>query len=289
MPVRLAHSRGRSAAFGPRSAGAKDAPPARGAAWRTLTPLDPSDILHGAARGRRRLEVASQCVVSESLLEQRGTALSGVASERVLVVPTAVFHRLGYFQGFCGEVERYLDELLRPEHLSYRPRSEVEHDPRFKQLIPYVIVCHTDLAGCLRVFQYTRGRGQGEARLRSKRSVGIGGHISAADGGLDGCADPYAQGMRRELEEEVILDSPYTCRCVGFINDDQTEVGRVHLGLVHRVDVQRPAVYPRELEIVAASFEPVEALLADLSGFESWSQICLRALFGGDRRGASAV
>jgi len=207
--------------------------------------------------------------------------LSSTGTERVLVIPTNVFHRLGYFQGFCGDVDRYLGELLRPEHMSYRPRHEVEHDPSFKQLIPYMIFCHTDSAGCLRVFQYTRGAGQGEARLRAKRSVGIGGHISAEDRGADGCGDPYTLGMRRELEEEVILDTPYTCRCVGFINDDQTEVGRVHLGLVHRLDVERAAVYPRELEIVAAGFEAVEALLADLSAFETWSQICLRALFGG--------
>lgn len=215
--------------------------------------------------------------------------MSSVGSERVLVIPTEVLHRLGYFQGFCGEVDRYLGELLRPEHMSFRPRLEVEHDPRFKQLIPYMIFCHSDAAGCLRVFQYTRGNGQGEARLRSKRSVGIGGHISAEDRGLDGCGDSYTQGMRRELEEEVFLDTRYTCRCVGFINDDQTEVGRVHLGLVHRIDVQRPAVYPRESEIVAAGFEPVETLLADLSAFETWSQICLRALFGGQAGGAAPV
>lgn len=256
---------------------------------RTLTPLDPGDILHRGGSSHRDCDLVANVSAARNGLSQEGkTALTSVASERVLVVPTAVFHRLGYFQGFCGEVERYLGELLRPEHLSYRPRDEVEHDPSFKQLIPYVVFCHTDAAGCLRLFQYTRGQGQGEARLRAKRSVGIGGHISAEDGGLDGSADPYTQGMRRELEEEVILDSPYTSRCVGFINDDQTDVGRVHLGLVHRIDVERPAVYPREPEIMAAGFTPVAALLAELSAFETWSQICLRALFGGEGAQAAA-
>ncbi len=205
--------------------------------------------------------------------------MSEGSAERVLVVPTAVFHRLGYFQGFCGEVRRYLGDLLSPEHTSYRPRHEVEQDPEFKQLIPYLIFCHTDDRGRLEVFQYTRGAGQGEARLRRKRSVGIGGHISTADRGADGGADPYAEGMRREMDEEVILDTPYTSRCVGLINDDQTDVGRVHLGVVHRIDVERPAVRPRESEIVDCGFQPVESLLADLSRFETWSQICLKALF----------
>jgi len=45
------------------------------------------------------------------------------ATERVLVVPTELFRRLGYFQGFTTEVERYLPELLSPEHTSYRARS----------------------------------------------------------------------------------------------------------------------------------------------------------------------
>lgn len=203
--------------------------------------------------------------------------MSLVHTERVLVVPTELFHRLGYFQGFSAEIARYLEGLLRPEHTSYRPRSEMEQDPSFKQLIPYVIFRHTDSAGRQRLFQYTRGKGQGEQRLHSKRSVGIGGHISADDAAE---VDPYQEGMRRELAEEVILESSCRQRCVGLINDDETEVGKVHLGVVHVFDVEQPLVRPRESEIIQAGFEPVEALLSDLGGFESWSRICLEALFG---------
>ncbi len=211
---------------------------------------------------------------------ERTVALADAMSERVLVVPTEVFHRLGHFQGFCGRPERYLGELFRPEHAHYRPRREVEIDPGFKQLIPYVIFTHQEREGPLTVFQYTRGTGQGEGRLHRKRSVGIGGHISAVDSAGREEADPYQVGMRRELDEEVVIDTPYTSRCVGLINDDLTEVGRVHLGVVHRFEVERPAVRPREKEIIEAGFRPVREVLADLSGFETWSEICLRALFG---------
>lgn len=203
-----------------------------------------------------------------------------VKTERVLVVPTELFHRLGHFQGFTGEVDRYLDELLSPQHTSYRPRSEVEVDPSFKQLIPYVIFRHTDAAGQETVFQYTRGTGQGEGRLHRKHSVGIGGHISAMDANSHGNGSPYEEGMRRELEEEVAIDTPYTARCVGLINDDQTEVGSVHLGVVYLFDVERPAVRPNETEIIHSGFRPVEEILADMTGFETWSEICMRALFG---------
>ena len=203
-----------------------------------------------------------------------------VLTERVLVVPTELFHSLGYFQGFTSEVDRYLDVLLSPEHTSYRPRQEVEEDPGYKQLIPYVIFRHPDAGGQQTIFQYTRGTGMGEGRLHRKQSVGIGGHISVADAGDGQSGDPYRDGMQRELDEEVVIDTPYTARCAGLINDDQTEVGRVHLGVVHLFDVERPDVQARESEIIQCGFRPVEDILADLSGFETWSQICVRALFG---------
>jgi predicted NUDIX family phosphoesterase len=204
--------------------------------------------------------------------------MSIVQTERVLVVPTSLLHRLGYFQGFTRDVERYWNELFHAGHTSYRPRGEMEEDPDFKQLIPYVIFRHTDADGCVSLFCYTRGKGQGEQRLHSKRSIGIGGHISADDAEEH---DPYEEGMRRELAEEVWIDTPYRAQCAGLINDDQTEVGRVHLGVVHLFDVEEACVRPREAEIAEAGFVPVGELLADLERFESWSRICLEALFGG--------
>ena len=81
----------------------------------------------------------------------------------------------------------------------------------------------------------------------------------------------------------MCVDGPYEPRCVGLINDDQTDVGRVHLGVVHLVDLPRPEVRPRETEIIESGFRAVEEILADLSGFETWSQICMEALFGPGR------
>ena len=88
-----------------------------------------------------------------------------------------------------------------------------------------------------------------------------------------------AARLRRELEEEVIINTAYRGRMAGLINDDESEVGRVHLGVVHLLDVDRPAVEPRESEIIDAGFRPVGELLADMDRFETWSQICLKALF----------
>lgn len=204
--------------------------------------------------------------------------MTSIEVEQILVVPTRVFHELGHVQGFSTDVDKYLSELLRPENISYRPRPEMEEDPSFKQLIPYVIFRHTDENGVISVFQYSRGKGSGEKRLHQKKSIGIGGHISKEDSN-DIDADPYAEGMKRELDEEVRINTPHAFSLVGLINDDETEVGKVHLGIVHVCDVDTPDVIPNEVEIEGNGFVPVADMLADLSGFETWSAICIKALF----------
>ena len=198
--------------------------------------------------------------------------------EHVLVVPTELFHSIGHFQGFSGDVDRYLDTLFSPSNISYRPRPAMEEDPTFKQLIPYVIFRHVGPDGKVSVYQYSRGGGSGEKRLVAKKSVGIGGHISQEDGeALD--SDPYHDGMARELQEEVVIDTTFEIKLVGLINDDETEVGKVHLGIVHICDVAEPNVKSNEAEIEGNGFQPVQSLLANLDGFETWSAICLKALF----------
>ncbi|MEX0793768.1 MAG: phosphoesterase [Pirellulaceae bacterium] len=205
--------------------------------------------------------------------------MSVSTGEHVLVIPTATFHEAGLFQGFSDQVSHYVPKLFAVEQLSYKPRDLMERSPEFKQLIPYVIFEHTDAEGNRTVFQYTRGSGQGETRLHSKRSVGVGGHVSAEDGHFTGDGNPFEQGMRRELEEEVAIDTQYELQCVGLINDDSNEVGQVHLGVVHLCKVQSPNVTPREIDLANAGFQPVEQLLKELDQFETWSSICLEAIY----------
>ena len=194
------------------------------------------------------------------------------AVEQILVVPTSIFREVGYFQGFCGDVDRYLDVILDPSCASYRPRPQMEEDPSFKQLIPY---CIFQCDG--QVFGYHRGTDQGEVRLHTKRSVGVGGHVSTLD--LGGEQTPYLEGMKREIEEEIDLQANWTESCVGLINDDETEVGKVHLGIVHIFNLDKPKVTPREKSMINAGFASPEHLLRDLDEFETWSQICLKHLY----------
>lgn len=190
--------------------------------------------------------------------------------ERVLVVPSAEFDRLGRFQGFTAEADRYLSALLAPGLGTFRARREVEDDPGFKQIIPYVIFRSGDA-----VFTYRRGKQQGESRLHSLRSLGVGGHVAEADADGQSTPDAYELALRRELDEEVSLGSEGTLRRVGLINDDGNPVGAVHLGVVHVYELDRPSVKPREEGLADPEFLDVLELRRYWDEFETWSQICI--------------
>ncbi|MCL2744736.1 MAG: phosphoesterase [Planctomycetaceae bacterium] len=200
--------------------------------------------------------------------------------EYVLTVPTKLFESIGYFQGFCGDVNQYIDMLLAPENVQFRLRSITEKDPSYKQLIPYMLFSHKDESGNLSLFHYVRGKGMGESRLHSKRSVGVGGHVSSVDWDKSPQTDFYREGMLRELQEEIVLDSLYRESCIGLINDDSTDVGKVHLGIVHLFELDKPNVRSNEPDLLESGFVPLEELRQDLSNFESWSAICIEALLG---------
>lgn len=198
--------------------------------------------------------------------------MSDKSAERVLVVPTAVFHDAGLFQGFSPHIDHYLPRLLDPRHLQYLTRAVAETDPSWKQIVTYVVLRCGD-----EVFHYTRGKGAAEARLRALRSVGVGGHVSDTDAGLFD-DDPYRTAMLREVAEEVHLESTYQDRCLGLINDDSTPVGQVHLGIAHVFELAEPKVRRREAVLTRAGFAPIAELRKQRDEFETWSQFVLDVL-----------
>jgi predicted NUDIX family phosphoesterase len=193
--------------------------------------------------------------------------------ERVLVVPSAELDRLGRFQGFSSEADRYISALLVPDLMQYRPRSLVEDDPGYKQIIPYVVFRYKES-----VFCYTRGKSQGEARLHQLRSLGVGGHVSEQDAQGGKNLEAYEAAMRRELAEEVAVTSAGRIGRVGLINDDSTPVGRVHLGVVHLFELEQPRVTPREEGLADAGFLSLSNVLSIQHEFETWSQICIDSI-----------
>ncbi len=192
--------------------------------------------------------------------------------ERVLCFERKLLEELGVFQGLSLDVEKYLPAVTSSSRLVYLNRSEAEHDQRYKQLIPYVLLISKG-----RILRYRRVRGGQETRLHGLYSVGVGGHISEEDHRLFSTGPGYHEGMRRELMEEVAVEEERESAVV-VINDDSTEVSCVHFGVVHVMDLANATIAGRRGGIAGPEFIPIAEAVEDPSGYESWSRFCLEHL-----------
>ena len=207
--------------------------------------------------------------------------------EQVLVVQREVLEQAGMFQGLMFDVKPYLDKLFCPHTPRFMPRPQVEDDPAYKQLIPYEIMSHGG-----KYLSYVRGRRAGEARLVGHRSIGIGGHINpAADMPLfhTDFREAYFAAVEREVAEEVCVEAPHEDRVVALLNDDSTEVGRVHLGVVHYWKLDAAKVSKREQMITQLAFMTPAELHEVRDSLETWSSLCLDHLAEMDTSGVLQV
>jgi predicted NUDIX family phosphoesterase len=189
--------------------------------------------------------------------------------EYVLVFPTQLLGQIGAFQGISLELDRYLSIILNPKNHSFIKRKDAETNPAFKQLIPYALLHCGD-----KIFVYRRGKLQAEKRLFGNYSLGIGGHISVTDPGLFNTT--YEDGLKREINEEINIESRYTQGVVALLNDDSNDVGKVHFGIVHVLTLEEPLVKPLEKSINETKFLGINELQKDVDGFENWSKICIQ-------------
>src|SRR4029453_6112830 len=194
--------------------------------------------------------------------------------ENLLVVRRNLFEQLGSFQGLNFEPENYLNLLLSRGNNFFFPRAQAENDPAYKQIIPYVLLAFHD-----RVLHYVRGKKAGEQRLVAKGSIGIGGHMNESDESLFAWDEQaYRAGVEREVNEEIKIDTQFEDRIVALLNDDTTEVGRVHLGIVHVFRLAQQKVEKREAMITNLAFLTKAELLNRRESLETWSQICVDSL-----------
>ena len=145
------------------------------------------------------------------------------------------------------------------QHGEFRPRSDAENDPSWKQLIPYLLVRDGQ-----RIFLMRRTRAGGDARLHDLFTIGVGGHVKPEDGGIVG-------GLKREWAEEIEADFEPDFRPLGLLNDDENPVGAVHLGLVFEADADGRPVGIREHEKLEGVFASVENVAAVADRMEGWS------------------
>jgi predicted NUDIX family phosphoesterase len=184
-------------------------------------------------------------------------------SEQVMVVNTSDLAPHLQHGLIRDNTDAILDLIADSHFFIDRPAAEVS--PQYRQIIPYVLIRHGDAWFTLR-----RTPKQTEARLHHKVSLGIGGHINPGRDLVD--------GMQQELDEEVAIEGDYELTFTGILNDDSTDVGRVHLGVVYVLETQSRDVRVVETEKMTGEWKLMDELRALREEMESWSQIVLNEM-----------
>src|SRR5947207_3723733 len=185
--------------------------------------------------------------------------------ENVLVIRRNLFEQLGSFQGLNVGPAKYLNVLLSHGNNFFLPRAQAENDSAYKQIIPYVLLAFQD-----RVLHYVRGKKAGEQRLVAKGSIGVGGHMNESDESLVAWDEQaYRAGVEREVNEEIKIGTQFEDRIVALLNDDTTEVGRVHLGIVHGFMLALEKVVKRHAMVTGLTFLTKEELMTRRESLES--------------------
>jgi predicted NUDIX family phosphoesterase len=203
----------------------------------------------------------------------------GKMDEQILVVSRDILFQSEelVFQGVNSDrliVDKIMNNLA--SNYTVMRRGDAEEDPTYKQPIPYAVIKRGE-----EIFMYKRLSGGGEARLHEKLSIGVGGHMNAIKE-LESFQDVLMENLKRELEEELSFsNSNYSLKPFGLINDDEDEVGKVHIGVLVFIDVtQDTEVTVRETDQLSGSWNTIENLLRleNFNKLESWSQIAATAI-----------
>jgi predicted NUDIX family phosphoesterase len=186
--------------------------------------------------------------------------------EQILVVKADIIFKDGKWQGLKTDNLDYYIDLIKNNY-EFKRRGDVENDPSFQQIIPYILFNFKD-----RYFLYRYLKQASEDRLKNDYIIGVGGHINSEDIKTD--ADVLEQGMMREWEEEINYKGNLLERkLVGIINDERREVEAVHLGLLYLFCGDTPDISVRETEILKGELFSIEEIKERVRDTGGWAPI----------------
>jgi len=206
--------------------------------------------------------------------------------ERVLVYETTSLNRLTTWQGLQTKWKRVTQSLFSRETPLYRPRFEIEQDNRYTQILTYVLVSRRDALLAYRRGTYNRV----DQFLQGSFCVGFGGHVIESDldlfnaetlGVYECAARELMEELRLPKEDRERLMRRQGLEIVGLINDDSSDVGRRHLAIVMKYEVNPSTDWSRP-ERGEKAITQLQWISASTPGrvwlwtFEYWSQLCLR-------------
>lgn len=175
------------------------------------------------------------------------------------------------------------------KQIGFLEREKAEKDEEFLQIIPYVVFESGDGS----IVSYRRSSKGGEGRLQGKKTIGFGGHINSDDipdmGNIEkgDFLMSYINGTRREILEECglkidrnrIMDS-----IVGLIHERENEVGRVHIGVVHKIvlsEIEVKIILNHNIEEhEEISIEDIDSIRKSIENndMEKWSELAMKTL-----------
>lgn len=199
-------------------------------------------------------------------MSKQSLTLPDKDDELVLVVKTSIVVPESWNGVKTEEIENF-EELVK-KHGEFKRRGDVENDPSFKQIIPYMVFRTNG-----KYFLMQRTQKGGEARLHNLYTLGIGGHINKQD--LD--ADNILEWGKREFEEEVNYKGSFKATPIGILNDESGGVSAVHLGFVILLEGDSEEISVNE-DKLTGSLVTKEGVQQKYSELEMWSQIAFDAL-----------
>lgn len=147
-------------------------------------------------------------------------------------------------------------------------RGDAEVNTEYKQPIPYVVIKRED-----ELFLYERLKGAGESRLHNQLSLGFGGHMNEVS--AQSFKDVLYENTYRELEEELSIEGLQSAELkpLGLINDDENEVGTVHIGILYAMELPPNAsVTVKETDQIEGRWIKIDKLKDVYYRLESWSR-----------------
>lgn len=188
--------------------------------------------------------------------------IKATTDEHILVVKRNKLFIEGSWHGLKKvNATKYLDLIAQEKE--FLPRSLMEIDPTYKQIIPYLIFTHND-----KYFLMQRQAKASEQRLKNKYSLGIGGHIRQEDLTSNDIID----WAKREFEEEVTYKGSYSVEPLGMLNDDSNPVGEVHIGFVFLLRGNSSEITVKS-ELKSGQLLTISECQDYYANMENWSQI----------------
>ncbi len=201
--------------------------------------------------------------------------------QQIAVVDRALVHFVGLMSDddLLEGTRKSLERAVR-----FVQRELAESNYQLKQIVPYGVIRCSDSVLLLR-----RNSTSNNAEIANKFSIGVGGHAEPRDAAGMG-QSIFMNCLKREIREEILLQGEAKFRLIGFINDEESYLGALHLAVIYLVDVTEPAAKIRTTtegnefksskgKSMSGTFVPVKDLAKFVYSMDRWSAILSASYF----------